>query len=140
MKIAVIYARYSSNNQTEQSIDGQLHVCEQYAKEHDIQIIGQYIDRAMTGTNASREAFLQMIEDSKQKTFNTILVYKLDRFARNKYDSVINKKRLKDNGVTIVSATESISDSPEGRLFETLIEGMDAYYSEELSRKIRRGI
>ena len=78
MKTAVLYARYSSDNQTEQSIEGQVRVCQEYAKQHDILIIGQYIDRAMTGTNDKRPEFQQMLSDSKKKKWDYILVYRFD--------------------------------------------------------------
>jgi DNA invertase Pin-like site-specific DNA recombinase/DNA-directed RNA polymerase subunit RPC12/RpoP len=139
MKNAVLYARYSSANQTEQSIEGQTHVCEKYAAQNDIQIVRHYIDRAISGTSDKRPQFQQMITDSKSKEFEIVLVYKLDRFARNRYDSAIYKKKLRDNGVRVVSATENITDSPEGIIMEGLLEAMDEYYSAELSRKMMRG-
>ena len=108
MKTAVIYARYSSDNQTEQSIEGQLRVCEEYAAKNDIVVLDTYIDRAMTGTNDNRPDFQRMIRDSAKKTFGYVLVYKFDRFSRNKYETAIHKKALKDNGVRVVSATEYI--------------------------------
>ena len=125
MKVAVIYARYSSDNQTEQSIDGQLHVCQDYAKRNDILILDTYIDRAMTDTNDKRKAFQQMLKDSDKKAWDYILVYKLDRFSRNKYEMAIHRKHLKDNGVKILSAMENIPDSPEGILLESLLEGFE---------------
>lgn len=131
MKTAVIYARYSSDRQTEQSIEGQLHVCEEYAKKNEIIIVDTYIDRAMTGTNDNREAFQKMLADSDKKEWDYCLVYKLDRFSRNKYEMAIHRKRLKDNGVKILSVMENIPDSPEGILLESLLEGMNQYYSVE---------
>ena len=83
MKTAVIYARYSSDNQTEQSIEGQLHVCEEYAKQNDILIVDTYIDRAMTGTNDNRPDFQRMLKDSNKKKWDYVLVYKFDRFSRD---------------------------------------------------------
>ena len=139
MKTAVIYARYSSDTQTEQSIEGQLRVCNEYAKNNDILILRTYIDRAMTGTNDNRPDFRQMIEDSKKHDFNVVLVYKFDRFSRNKYETTKHKKTLKDNGVKVVSATEYIPDSPEAIILESMIEGYAEYYSAELSEKIQRG-
>ena len=139
MKSAVIYCRYSSDSQTEQSIDGQLRVCTEYAKSHDIIILDTYIDRAMTGTNDNRPAFQKMIKDSAKRTFDTVLVYKFDRFSRNKYETAMHKKTLKDNGVKVVSATEFVPDTPEGIIFESMLEGYAEYYSAELSQKIRRG-
>ena len=114
MKTAVIYARYSCDNQSEQSIEGQLRVCQDYAKAHDILILDTYIDRAMTGTNDNRADFQRMIKDSARKEWNYVLVYKLDRFSRDKYATAIHKKTLKDNGVKVLSAMENIPDTPEG--------------------------
>ena len=123
MKTAVIYARYSSERQTEQSIEGQLHVCNDYTKRNDLVIVGTYIDRAMTGTNDNREDFQRMLKDSDKKSFDYVLVYKLDRFSRNKYEMAIHRKHLKDNGVKILSAMENIPETPEGILLESLLEG-----------------
>ena len=97
MKTAVIYARYSSDNQNEQSIEGQLRVCQDYAQRNDILILNTYIDRAMTGTNDNRPDFQKMIKDSKRKKFQAVIVYQLDRFARNRYDSSHYKHKLKKN-------------------------------------------
>lgn len=139
MKTAVIYARYSSDSQTEQSIEGQLRVCEEYARTHEILILNTYIDRAMTGTNDNRPDFQKMIKDSNAKKWDYVLCYKLDRFSRNKYEMAMHKKTLKDNGVRVISATEFIPDSPEGIILESMLEGYAEYYSAELSQKIRRG-
>lgn len=105
MKTAVIYARYSSDSQTEQSIEGQLHVCNEYAKSHNIVILRTYIDRAMSGKTDKRPDFQQMLKDSARKEWDFVLVYKFDRFGRNRYETAIHKKELKDNGVKVVSAT-----------------------------------
>ncbi|MBS7401468.1 MAG: recombinase family protein [Eubacteriales bacterium] len=140
MKTAVVYARYSSDNQTEQSIEGQLRVCEQYAKNNDILILDTYIDRAMTGTNDNRPDFQRMIKDSSNHEWQYILVYKIDRFSRNKYETAKYKKILKDNGVKLLSAMKNIPDTPEGIILESLLEGMAEYYSAELSQKVKRGM
>ncbi len=125
MKTAVIYARYSCDQQTEQSIDGQLRVCEDYAQRNGILILNTYIDRAMTGTNDNRPDFQRMIKDSNRKEWNYVLVYKLDRFSRNKYESTIHKRTLKNNGVKVLSAMENIPDTPEGIILESLLEGFE---------------
>ena len=140
MKTAVIYARYSSDSQSEQSIEGQIHVCKDYAEKNGIVIVDTYIDRAMTGTNDNRIAFQKMLKDSSNHQFSIVLVYKLDRFSRNKYESVIHKKTLKDNGVSLVSCMENIPNTPEGTLMETLLEGFNQYFSEELTQKVNRGL
>ena len=123
MKLAVIYARYSSNNQTEQSIEGQLRVCREFAQRNDIIIVDTYIDRALSGTNDNREQFQKMLKDSDKRAWDYCLVYKLDRFSRNKYEMAIHRKHLKDNGVKILSAMENIPETPEGILLESLLEG-----------------
>ena len=140
MKTCVIYARYSSDRQTEQSIEGQLRDCREYAQRNDIAIVGTYIDRATTGTNDSREQFQKMLKDSDKKAWDYVLCYKLDRFSRNKYEMAIHRKHLKDNGIKILSAKENIPQTPEGVLLESLLEGMNQYYSEELSQKTKRGL
>ena len=140
MKKAVIYARYSCDRQSEQSIEGQLHVCTDYAKSHDILIVDTYIDRAMSGTDDMRPAFQKMLMDSAKKQWEIVLVYKLDRFSRNKYEATIHKHTLKENGVKLVSAMENIPDTPEGIILESLLEGMNQYYSAELRQKVIRGL
>lgn len=140
MKKAVIYARYSSERQTEQSIEGQLTVCKKFARDNDFVILDEYIDRAMTGTNDNRLAFQKMIRDSARQEWQYVIVYKGDRFSRNRIESAIHKKTLRDNGVKLVSATENIPDSPEGIILESLLEGMAEYYSAELSQKVKRGL
>ena len=112
MKTGTIYARYSSNNQTEQSIEGQIRVCREFAQRNGIVIVSTYIDRATTGTNDNREQFQKMLKDSDKKSFDYVLVYKLDRFSRNKYEMAIHRKHLKDNGVKILSAMENIPETP----------------------------
>ena len=139
MKNAVIYARYSSLAQNEQSIEGQLDVCKGYAAQNGYNVIGEYIDRAISGRTDDRPEFQQMISDAAQHMFDYVIVYKLDRFARNRYDSVIYKKRLKDNGVKVLSAMEGITDSPESAILEALLEGMAEYYSIDLAQKVHRG-
>ena len=136
----VIYARYSSDRQTEQSIEGQLKECYEYARRNGYTIVGEYIDRAISGTTDHRPEFLRMIADGDKKLFQAVLVYQLDRFARNRYDSATYKAKLKKNGIRVLSARENISDDASGVLMEAVLEGMAEYYSVELSQKIRRGM
>lgn len=138
--IAVIYARYSSHNQREESIEGQLKVCYEYARQNNINIIREYIDRVQTGTNDNREQFQQMIVDSNKHCFQAVLCYQFDRFARNRYDSATYKNKLKKNGVRVISAKENISNDASGVLMEAMLEGMAEYYSVELSQKVKRGM
>lgn len=125
MKTAVEYLRYSSDSQTEQSIEGQMRVCHEYAQRNDIVIVGTYIDRAMTGTNDNRKDFQRMLKDSANQAWDYVIVYKLDRFSRNKYEMAIHKKTLRDNGIKLLSAMENIPDTPEGIILESMLEGFE---------------
>ena len=136
----VIYARFSSHSQTKQSIEGQLKVCYEYAEAHNYTVVGEYIDRAQSGKFDTRADFQKMISDSDKHTFEGVLVYQLDRFARNRYDSAIYKSKLKKNGVRVLSAKENITDDASGILIEGVLESMAEYYSVELSQKIHRGM
>lgn len=136
---AVIYARFSSSGQREESITGQIRDCMAFAERSGYKIIKTYEDRAKTGTNDQRPAFQQMIKDSTKHQFQAVIVWKLDRFARDKYDSARYKHQLSQNGVRVISAMEPISSSPEGVIMESLLEGMAQYYSMDLSLKVKRG-
>ena len=120
---AVIYARFSSEKQNEASIEGQLRECMDYANFNGIEVIGNYIDRAQSAKTDHRPEFQRMIKDSYKRPFDCILVWKLDRFARNRYDSAYYKNVLKKNGVRVISAKESISQGADGILLESILEG-----------------
>ena len=125
----VIYARYSSDNQREESIEGQLRECKEYAEHNDITILGTYIDRALSAKTDNRLEFQHMIRDSAKGLFEIVPVWKLDRFSRDRYDSAHYKHILKKNGVKVVSAKEHISNGPEGIILESMLEGYAEYYS-----------
>ena len=135
----IIYARYSSEGQREESIEGQLRECKEYAERHNMTVIGTYIDRALSAKSDQRPEFQKMIRDSAKKQFEVVLVWKLDRFSRNRFDSATYRAILKRNGVNVVSVKENISDGPEGIILEAMLEGMAEYYSAELSVKVKRG-
>lgn len=138
---AVIYARYSHGpNQTDQSIEGQLRDCKEYARRNDIMIVGEYIDRSVSGKTDNRAEFQRMLKDSGKKNFNAVLVWKIDRFGRNREEIAINKVRLRKNGVQVLYAKEHIPDGPEGIILESLLEGLAEYYSANLSQNIKRGL
>lgn len=136
----VIYARYSSDNQREESIEGQIRECKEYAKRKGITIIKSYIDRAMSAKTDNRPEFQQMIKDSAKHHFDVVIVWKLDRFSRNRYDSAHNKATLRKNGVKVVSAKEEIAEDSTGILLESVLEGYAEFYSAELSEKVLRGM
>ena len=84
---AVIYARYSSDNQREESIDGQIRECKEYATRKGLTVIECYIDRARSARADDRPEFQRMIRDSAKGQFEVVLVWKLDRFSRDRFDS-----------------------------------------------------
>lgn len=137
---AVIYARYSTDSQREESIEGQLRECMEYANYNDIQVMGNYIDRALSAKTDHRPEFQRMIKDSYKHAFDCIIVWKLDRFARNRYDSAHYKALLRKNGVKVVSAKETIAEGSEGILLESVLEGYAEYFSADLAEKVTRGM
>ena len=137
---AVIYARYSSDSQREESIEGQLRECTAFAEKNGITVLRHYIDRAYSAKTDNRPEFQNMIKDSGKRLFDIVIVWKLDRFARNRYDSARYKATLKKNGVKVVSATEIISEGAEGIILESVLEGYAEYYSADLSEKVIRGM
>ena len=140
LKNAIIYARYSSHGQTEQSIEGQLRDCYAFAEREGYRVVGEYIDRALTGRSDDRPDFQRMIKDAAKKQFQAVIVWKLDRFARNRFDSANYKHTLKKHGVRVISATENISDDPEGIMLEGMLESLAEYYSANLSKHVKRGL
>ena len=142
MMDVTIYARYSSERQDEASIEGQLKVCREFIKRNGWTEIGEpYIDRAKTGTNAEkRDNFQKMVADSKKGIFQAIVVYKFDRFARSRKDSLIYKEILRKNAVKVISANETVSDDPSGMLIEGFHELMAEWFSINLSVNVKRGM
>lgn len=140
--VCCLYMRYSSERQTEQSIEGQLRELIAHCKQHRYRIAAIYVDRAISAhaSMEKRPSFQQMLSDSVRAPWKTVLVYKLDRFARNREDSAIARMRLRKAGCSVESAKEGISKNPEGVILEALLEGMAEYYSLELSQKITRGM
>ncbi len=136
---AVIYARFSSSKQQEQSIDGQLRYCREYAERHGMKIVGEYCDRAITGTTDKRPQFQKMIADSAKKNFKYVLVWKLDRFSRDRYASAMYKYKLKKNGVKVISVTESIGEGNESVILEAVLEAMAELYVTQLAENTKRG-
>lgn len=121
-------------------LNGQLKVCYEYAKQNKLNVIGEYIDRAQTGTNDNREQFQKMLLDSERKFFQGVLVYQLDRFGRGDVVDALNENKLNENGVEVISAKENFSDDPSGNLMKGVIRSINKYYSDELSVKVRRGM
>jgi site-specific DNA recombinase len=137
----VIYARYSSDNQRDESITAQLRAVNDYAQRYDVVIVEEYIDKAKSATTDNRPEFLRMIADSKKDKFDIVLVHKLDRFARNRYDSIGYRMELKRQGVALISVLEYLDDeSPEGIILESVLDAMSEYYSKNLAREVNKGM
>lgn len=142
VRTAVGYGRYSSNNQREESIDAQFRAIDEYAEKNKISISHYFSDEAQTGKNDNRDDFQNMITQVLKGYIkcDAILVHKFNRFARNKYDSALYKKKLADIGVKVISVTQKIDDTPEGQMLESFIEAMDEYYSANLALEVRKGL
>ena len=137
----VIYARYSSHAQNEQSIEGQIRICTEYAENNGYTVVKIYTDKARSGTNDHRPDFQKMIADADSGAFEQIIVYKFDRFARNRVDSIMYKAQLKKKyGIRVVSATEPVSDDEGGEFYEMFLEWNDEKYSQRLSKRVHDGL
>ena len=140
MQDAVIYTRYSSHNQRDCSIEQQVADCEIFARQNNLRVVKVYADRHLSGTTDNRPQFQQMLKDASHGHWAYVICWKIDRFARNRYDSATYKFRLKKAGVRVLYAKESIPDGPEGILLESVLEGSAEYYSAALAQNIRRGM
>lgn len=141
-KVAVAYARFSSNNQREESIDAQLRAIREYCEKENIELIAEFIDEAQSGKTDDREDFQNMINKLLKGHIQAdyVLVHKFNRFARSKFDSALYKKKLKDIDVKVVSVTQKIDETPEGELLEGFLETIDQYYSANLAAEVRKGL
>lgn len=140
MKRAIAYARFSSDLQREESIDAQLRAIRKYCDENGFVLLATYADKGISGTSDNRPEFQKMIATATKDDVDAVIVHKLDRFARNRYDSAFYKNILKKNNVKLISVLENLQDSPESVILESVIEGMNEYYSLNLSREVRKGL
>ena len=143
IKKVVLYLRFSCSKQNETSIEGQRKVCLDFAKSNNFEIVGEYVDREKSASKdiEKRTAFLQMIDDGKQNKYDAVLVYKMDRFSRNTYETAYYMHILEEKGISVYTAIEGGNgDTPEDRLIRQVMIGFSAYYSEELSQKVIRGM
>lgn len=134
------YYRFSSTKQREESIEGQARMCAEYAAKNGLEIIAEYADRGISGKAAEKRSdFQRMLRDAEKGRFDVLLVYKTDRFARNRYDAAIYKAKLKRAGVKVVSVMEVIPEGAEGIILESVLEGFAEYFSANLAENVRRG-
>ncbi len=140
---AVIYARVSSDSQdVALSISAQVRALREHAVKNGYEVAREFVDEAESGRTAARPAFREMIALAKTKhpPFEAILVWKLNRFARSRMDSIVYKKLLKDRGIRVISINEPLDDTPTGHLTEGMIESIDQFYSENMGEDIKRGL
>lgn len=135
-----LYARFSSDLQRSESIDAQVRAMRRFCEQNRMIVVDTYVDEAKSATSDKRPAFQRMIEDSKRHIFDVVLVHKLDRFSRNRYDSAMYKRTLRMNGVRVFSVLENLDDTPESIMLESLLEGMSEYYSKNLAREVMKGL
>jgi site-specific DNA recombinase len=140
LRVAV-YARYSSDNQRDESIDAQIRACKYFAQKSNYAIVKTYIDKAKSGTTVKgRTEFLQMIDDSDKGIFDIVVVHRLNRFGRDGLDTLKYKKILEKNGIALVSVTEKLDNSPEGKLMLMVLTGINEFYSANLSNEVMKGM
>lgn len=139
-KRVVTYARFSSTNQNESSIIAQQRAMDKYIQDNNYLLVKSYSDEAMTGTNTKRPGFQQMMLDASERTFDILLVHKLDRLSRDVLDTLLIKDELNQYEIKIESVIESYDETPEGEMFQMLQMSMNQYYSRNLAREVMKGL
>lgn len=137
---AVAYVRYSSNNQSETSIEAQLQAIEEFAKQNGYVIVEVYVDRAKSGKSDERPEFQRMIADAKNKKFDIVIVHKFDRFSRDLYDTLSYEKILKENNIKLLSVSETFPDGPAGVLGKGIMGVINEWYLANLKDEIKTKI
>ena len=140
MKTAYVYARFSSDNQREESIDAQLRAISEYCKKEQISILKVFKDEAFSARTDKRPAFQELFGLIKEQPADFLVVHKLDRFARSRADAAFYRSKLKEAGMKLVSVLERLDDSPESIIMEGILESMNEYYSANLSRETKKGL
>lgn len=135
-----VYARFSSHNQREESIEDQVRACAESASRSGQEVVAVYADHARSGTSDARPEFRRMVEEARSAEWATLWVYKADRFARNRYDAAVYKRRLQKCGVAVAYSAQPVPDGPMGAVMESVMEGMAEYYSLNLSEDVKRGL
>ncbi len=137
--LAVAYARFSSDNQREESIDAQLRAIDAYAEKRGITITRTYIDRAFSAKTDNRPEFRRLIRDAEQSDFEAVLVHKYDRFSRNRYDHAVYGKHLKDRGIRLIAVAQDFGAGKEAILMEGITQALSEYYVANLAEEVKKG-
>lgn len=139
-KTAVIYARYSSHNQRDCSIEQQIEACMRHASAVKLDVVGTYADRAISGKTDKRPQFQQMMKDAEQGKFHFVLAWKSNRMGRNMLQAMVNEERLRECGVKVLYTEEDFDDSAAGRFALRNMMNVNQFYSENMAEDIRRGM
>lgn len=137
---AAIYARFSSHNQRDESIEIQLDNCRAYCEEHGLTVVGEYKDYAQTGRDTNRAGFQRMLKDAGKRAFDHVVIYKVTRIMRNRDEMALARITLKKHGIDILYAGEQIGKGSSGVLQLGLLEVLAEWESAILSERVRDGI
>ena len=137
---AFIYGRFSSHKQQELSIEAQIDICREYAEKHNITVVGEYVDRARSARTENRADFRRLIRDACTGVVDCVLVWRYDRFFRDRAESALYRKQLEAAGVHLISVTEFIPDGSAGVITQGMIETVAEYFSAKLSEDVTRGM
>lgn len=136
---AVIYARYSSDKQTEDSIEAQVRACREYAVRNHINISDIYADEAISGKTTGRAQYQKMLRDCEKGLFDTILIHKYDRIARNLGEHVNLEIKLKEKGITLIATAQDFGNTNESKIMRALMWSLSEYYLDNLSSEVKKG-
>ena len=140
---AVIYARFSSDRQNEDSIHAQVRACNEYAQQHDITVVGTYADEAISGRESKtelRHEYQRMLQDAKKHVFDAILIHKYDRVARSLNEHVTLEMRLQKEGIELIAVAQNFGISNEAKIMKALMWSMSEYYSDNLASETKKGL
>ncbi len=140
--IAIAYYRYSSSAQNETSIEQQRSAAHDYAKAHDLQIIKEYSDYAITGTTDERPQFQLMLSEVPKMKPAALILWKTDRLGRDRYINASAKQKIRKAGTRIHLVAEATPDenTPESAILDSLLDGMAEFYSKQLRQNVKRGL
>ena len=141
MERAVIYARYSSDQQREESIDAQVRACREYCQRKGYLVTKIYADEAKSGKSiAKREQYKKMLSDSQKNLFDVVVFHKIDRNSRNELDYYLTKNQLISSGIKYEYAAQNIDTSPAGQMVEGILVAVAANYSRNLAEETKKGL
>ena len=141
MKKAVIYARFSSDQQREESIEAQVRACKAVCLAKGYLLTNIYADEAKSGRSTSeRDQYNKMLEDAKEHKFDVIVMHKIDRNARNEFDYFVFKQKMVRYGISYEYAAQTVDSSPEWQMMEGILVNFAAYYSRNLVKETKKGL